>query len=581
MRRLLVCFALVVLGAGCLPSFNKMGTDGGAGVGVDVDAGISDDAGVVSPGRYHPDGYSAAAVHGAETKLQKQDCRACHGADLAGGTSGVSCDSCHTPSAPQAWRTNCLFCHGGTQDQTGAPPRSIDGTNDPATQKFPPHHAHVTSTLSNAVDCMQCHVKATDVLSPGHVFDDTPGKAETDFGAGLSKQAVYDGTAKCTNVYCHGDGRGDNGTVSKSDGPRTCASCHASLAAGATAWSKMSGAHSLHLGSTTMGGATCADCHNSVTTDNTTIATPALHVDGLREVKFSATPTAGFAFDAPTQSCTGTCHGYAHSATVWLATAGARFHPAGYAAATAHGPDMELQRQDCRGCHGATLTGGTKGSYDAAPPSCDSCHKAGWRTNCVYCHGGGVNQTGAPPRDLAAAQSTVSQSFRAHTAHVTGTISRSFDCTACHVKPTDVLSMNHAFDSTPKVAEVTMAGGLSAAGVYNGGGSCANMYCHGTGLVNGAYVDGSPTPTCAGCHPGLGSTSTAWGTMSGAHRKHLGLGYTCAECHSAVTTDGTTIAAPMLHVNGAKDVAFLATGFAYSGGRCTGTCHGTNHNFTW
>ena len=151
----------------------------------------------------------------------------------------------------------------------------------------------------------------------------------------------------------------------------------------------------------------------------------------------------------------------------------------------------------------------------------------------------------------------------------------------CHVKPTDVLSVNHAFDSTPAKAEVTMAGGLSPQGVYNGGGSCANLYCHGTGLTNGAYVDGSPTPTCSGCHPGMNSTSTAWGTMSGSHRKHLGMGYTCGDCHNTVTTNGTTIAAPMLHVDGVKQVAFSVANFTYSGGRCTGTCHGQGHNNSW
>lgn len=563
---------VAVAAASCLPKFN-LAPDGAA---VDPAA----DGGVVVA-RYHPDGYAAANVHGLEMTTQAQDCRSCHGADLLGGSSGVSCDGCHSSSSPQAWRTTCTFCHGGTEDATGAPPRNIDGTNDPTTEPFPPHHAHVTSNLSAAVDCMQCHVKATDVLSPGHAFDDTPGKAETDFGGGLSKLAAYDGSGTCASVYCHGDGRGDNGTVSKGDGPRSCSSCHAALTSGAAGWSKMSGAHALHLGSTTMGGATCTDCHNAVTKDNASIATPALHVDGLREVKFSTVPAAGFAFDAPTQSCTGTCHGYAHAATVWLGAVGGRFHPAGYSAATAHGPDMELQRMDCRGCHGAQLGGGVKGSYDAAPPSCDSCHKAGWRTNCTYCHGGSVNQTGAPPRDLAAAASAVSQSFRAHTAHVTQTISRAWDCTACHSKPTDVLSTNHAFDATPGKAEVTMAGGLSAAGVYNGGGSCANMYCHGTGRTNGAYVDGSPTPTCAGCHPAMNSTSTAWGTMSGSHRRHLGLGYSCADCHRGVTSDGTTIAAPLLHVNGAKDVAFSVANFTYSGGRCTGACHGQSHNDAW
>ena len=32
--------------------------------------------------------------------------------------------------------------------------------------------------------------------------------------------------------------------------------------------------------------------------------------------------------------------------------------------------------------------------------SCDDCHDEGWRTDCVFCHGGVDDTTGAPPEDI-------------------------------------------------------------------------------------------------------------------------------------------------------------------------------------
>jgi predicted CxxxxCH...CXXCH cytochrome family protein len=545
----------------------------------DGDGGTSD---IVPPGgRFHALGFAAPDQHGAALKQQALDCRGCHGPTLEGQGAAPSCDSCHSASAPTAWRTTCTFCHGGTENMTGAPPRNLDGTSGAGV--FPPHTRHVSSTIAARIDCVQCHVKAADVLSPGHIFDATPAHAEVDFGGGLSAQGSFDRTNGCTNLYCHGSGRADDGKVSPGAAAMTCTSCHAGLASGAAGWAGMSGQHALHLGTT---GVTCGDCHNAVSKDGVSIADASKHVNGTREVDFSA---AGFSFDAAAETCTGSCHGHDHAGQVWGGTGGStgRYHPVGWADPAQHGPEMELGRQDCRGCHGATLEGA------GAAPSCDSCHnpppalKTAWRSDCLFCHGGGVNSTGAPPRDPGSTITSVSARFVAHPAHVTGSsLAVAYDCTQCHVKPTDVLSAGHAFDATPGAGEVHMNAGLSAAGVYNAStGTCTNLYCHGNGRGdNGSYVDSGPTPTCSTCHPGMNSGSTAWGTMSGQHRKHLGFGnVTCGDCHQAVTTNGTSIVNKALHIDKQREVKFSAAGFSYDAAtrRCTGSCHGQNHNFTW
>jgi len=237
---------------------------------------------------------------------------------------------------------------------------------------------------------------------------------------------------------------------------------------------------------------------------------------------------------------------------------------------------------DCRDCHADDLTGNLG-------PSCDTCHTPAdppaWRTDCVFCHGADDNSTGAPPRDLGALPMSGSLSFRAHTVHVTEGISQAYDCTECHRKPSNVLSMEHAFDDTPGQGEVSFSMGLSFAGNYDGAGTCSSLYCHGNGQGdNGSAVDGSASMQCDSCHPGLASSEGEWETMSGKHRKHLKEGLNCGNCHLDVTQDGLSIWGPLLHVDGANQIRFTDLSISYNPatGRCAGDCHGKNHeNKSW
>ncbi|HEY5925024.1 MAG TPA: CxxxxCH/CxxCH domain-containing protein [Kofleriaceae bacterium] len=520
--------------------------------------------------RHHPDNFAGGAVHGPALELQSEDCRECHGDDLTGGTSGVSCDGCHAGPTQTAWRQNCTFCHGGVETQTGAPPRNIDGTD--LVGPFPAHTEHVNgSAIANAYDCGQCHTKANDVLSPDHVFDTTPGEAENDFGNGLSPQASFDSaTGTCSNVYCHGSGRADDGMISARAGSLACTGCHPTQDSGPPGWGAMSGPHSLHISSGTA--ITCADCHEQTTTpDGKAIASKDLHINGTRDV---AIGEPGFTYSATTKTCSGSCHGYTHTTTPW-AGEGGRYHPAGFGAGKVHGTELELQRQDCRGCHGATLAGGTSGF---AGPSCDGCHSGAtptaWRSNCTFCHGGGVDPSGAPPRDLGSTITNTAQSFVAHTKHVRPTLMAANDCTTCHKKPTDVMTIDHVFDATAQVAEISLVlDGRNPGATYNGTGTCTNLYCHGNGRATGTVTDGTAV-TCTGCHGGQANNRAGLTTM---HRDHHG-GTACAECHMAtVATGNTVISTPAMHVNLVKDVMFRQGG-AYTAATRTCTniaCHGT------
>jgi len=273
-------------------------TDGSSGAaqtsgGSDgVETGTS--TGADSPG-YHPPGFAAPEVHGMAMKLHEEDCRTCHGEDLKGGVVEQSCDSCHT----EGWRTDCTYCHGGTNNQTGAPPRDIDGMT--TMLSFAAHGPHVTETLHAAYGCEQCHVTPTDVLSEGHVFDDTDAMAEVYFVAGLSPAGQWDGNA-CSNLYCHGNGNGSEGSYAHDQPAPSCGGCHPYPGTENMAYQTMSGRHALHMGR----GLECAECHDPQGL--------LLHVDGKPDVEFAP---AGFTFDPTTRRCSGTCHGRVHVGNGW------------------------------------------------------------------------------------------------------------------------------------------------------------------------------------------------------------------------------------------------------------------------
>ena len=252
-------------------------------------------------------------------------------------------------------------------------------------------------------------------------------------------------------------------------------------------------------------------------------------------------------------------------------------HPEGWALPDAHGLATKLQTDiDCRTCHGDQLQGDALGAGIA----CDDCHQDDWETTCTFCHGGVENETGAPPEDID--DGVTALSFPAHTVHVEPTIHAAWDCAICHNKPLDALTPGHLFDdSTSGVAEVVFGGDpLAPTGSYDGNGGCSNLYCHGTGLVNGD-VGPTETRTCHMCHPDATSPEGLVDDMSGKHDEHVGE-VPCGECHGEVVEGASTIVAPALHVDGSVSTSFPQPQMQVvddgAGVRtCTGTCHEEEH----
>ena len=259
------------------------------------------------PGNYHDPGYDAPEVHGPEAILFKDSCLDCHGEDLTGCTKADSCDNCHDGGHADGWREDCVYCHGGDENDTGAPPHDLDPFKS-GPLSFPSHSAHVMEgDLHDGHDCDSCHKKPESMLDSGHMFDDTLGEAEVSFAGGLAKEGAYDkNTGDCSSIYCHGDGR-EPGKAPAADSELDCNSCHADH----TRPTALSGAHNAHMNPTLNRDVVigCDDCHGDTVRGDDAIVGKAFHVNG--EVDFK--PPADTDIRRTGTQCSGTCHNFNHA----------------------------------------------------------------------------------------------------------------------------------------------------------------------------------------------------------------------------------------------------------------------------
>jgi len=218
----------------------------------------------------HNEGYAAPDQHGAEFNAAGvAACSKCHGEDLSGGSSKLSCDKCHAD-----WQSDCTFCHGDDATGSPAPPPNVAGETDTAAAGVGAHAKHLAgdSTWHGLViTCNDCHPMPAGVLTPGHVngsVDIEFGEAATQSGA----EPTWDGET-CTNVYCHGGGlnAADEDALAPAwnvvDGTQAaCGTCHGLPPTVQHAPMEK-----------------CAMCHSCVSVDAATIRAEGayLHIDGV------------------------------------------------------------------------------------------------------------------------------------------------------------------------------------------------------------------------------------------------------------------------------------------------------------
>jgi predicted CxxxxCH...CXXCH cytochrome family protein len=272
-------------------------------------------------GGYHPDGWTEPDEHGFAFLNDTSFCKKCHGDDLAGGKSHVSCDKCH--NGGKAWRTNCVFCHGGKDNGTGAPPIGVRGETARSATGVGAHTKHAADTDNHAAyNCAVCHgTKPASIDDTGHIDPGVPPATVKFTGISGTSAAWTHSSANCNSLYCHGNGRAPSGQVSwLSTTQLDCSSCHAFKGDP----SGLSGKHEKHVKDKGYG---CEKCHAADVNASDKITDKKLHVNGVADVS-----VPGGTWNGTDKTCTNACH--IGGSGNWI---NGDFHPAGWSDKTKHG----------------------------------------------------------------------------------------------------------------------------------------------------------------------------------------------------------------------------------------------------
>lgn len=439
---------------------------------------------------------SSADFHGnVVTANGYESCVVCHGEDFAGGKVGVSCIDCHRESA-----MNCITCHGGSDNASGAPPVGLDGEESDTALAVGAHTSHLEGQLvTNGVSCDACHHYPAFVLDPQHL--DSLGDEAYDGMAEIIWHGIADGggaawdrtSRTCSGTYCHGNfpgGYPQNAPVWTSGNQADCGSCHDIGSDPVSLLWK----HEFHVA---VAGLACADCHAGVVDSLFNIVGRDLHVNGQ-----SDTLTLDTAICAPCHSpgsaqCT-SCHGGVDNQT-GAPPLGLRGESStGELAVGAHTSHMETgllaDAFGCDVCHMVPTTFADPGHYDSdsiaeitwgnLSGNQASWNRAAAECDNVYCHGdfpGGY--TSNTPTWTAAGQSacgschdagsTPSDLSGEHDRHVRD---KGIECYQCHAatvdSPLNIIGKSRHVDGKNDV-------------VFSDQGSYSNGNC--TGLGNGCH----------------------------------------------------------------------------------------------
>ncbi|MBK9517698.1 MAG: CxxxxCH/CxxCH domain-containing protein [Anaeromyxobacter sp.] len=559
---------------------------------------------------FHAPGYAAGAVHGGPAKLDLAGCRACHGADLEGGSVGISCNACHAASGASTWQTNCALCHGEpnraedtAHDLVGTPPMRANkasppvGSQDeltPAANAVGAHLAHIqVGALANAFKCQQCHGAAmpadiahvNGLVSIGWQLAATGGSTPSPTAGSITRATPV----SCTN-YCHGATLG-GGTKKAANGTpiavtwtggaaeATCGTCHAlppayaapswhpnDTACGTCHYAGIDKARHVNGLVDLAAGVGCATCHGSATN----FAPPRAASNGATA---STDPRVG-----------------AHQAHLVAGPLAGAF-----ACSACHGPTLPISNghADGRvtvGWSALATTGGV-----AATPAAGTYAPGGTATCANYCHGGKwaatastagtlltPGWTGGPSQAACGTCHKVAPTTGSHT--TVNAAGSTVNCSSCHAGYS-------CLASNPAACTVNVTAHVNGT-VDTSGQTCST--CHGTAGRTLAAGTLGPVNNANNliAVPPLDTQGAATGVRVGPHQAHVnpaaagGQSYKvvqCSECHTtAVNSYAVT------HPNGATLVSFanatganlggftptLAAGTPPVADTCATYCHG-------
>ncbi len=405
-------------------------------------AGCSKDQ-LPQPSTAHPQNWAKAATSSREGHGQKvltaglASCTSCHGTDLKGGKSRVSCFKCHaTYPHSEDWltvghsrfhgqvladegyaTTACTPCHGeDLQNSEGKKPCTtchalyphVSGWMQISSAAF--HGVWGKNAGWNLSSCQPCHGsdfkggRNMQSCYPCHAsFPHKSGWAEAggsaSHGAWLAGRSFKLDECKA----CHG------ANLQGGDGKEACTACHAAYPHDAAfKYNKTATSfHGIQLKARGYDLSGCSGCHGA---------------------DFQGGNTGATCYK---------CHTSFPHSTDWTRPAGTTSHIAWM---RGHGHDLT----PCTSCHGSDYLGGT------SDKSCTLCHSgSGGPENCTLCHGSsdGIQ----PPKDTQGNTAESAMGVGRHRFHV---VDKRYTCLLCHVVPARYSDPGHVNDSTPGRAEV-------------------------------------------------------------------------------------------------------------------------------
>ncbi|UFS71400.1 CxxxxCH/CxxCH domain-containing protein [Geomonas sp. RF6] len=461
----------------------------------------------------HPENWANPTMHGKAGAMGAPGlstgfayCATCHGSDLKGGAGkAVSCYSCHT-SAPHPAKP---WIGGGL--------------------------THATTSPANAALCFQCHAGGSNY---GAVLASTP----------LPSSPAAPTPDCFNNTMCHGGnvapphvkgvaymqggqhGADAAGKNSPELGIATCRSCHAG-----------SGAR-FNLGTNNMSNG-CETCHAAYTAHPTPWL-PARAGSSSEIPKPGGVPNTTSHATVPvaqlTTSCT-MCHGAALDGIGAKGNAPSCLSASAKFGISCHVSSPVATPRGCASCHVATPTSGAHAKHLALPGvTCDACHT-----------GGGVDATTSLGRALHA-NGTVNVASAGYWGK-TGTFGLNSDKTCsnvrCHGGGDPVTHKTPAWTGTLNVAECDK--------------------CH----EQGNSGNTPQTPQFNSYYSGLYNQVTPAVNL---HQFHITAGYACTECHTMTETNHFSgLASPGFEAPGNTVVSAKITGgYDKNLARCSGVvCH--------
>jgi len=497
----------------------------------------------------HPAGWAAPDAHGAAAKALfagqngMPHCQLCHGTDFAGGIANKSC-------------LNTAGCHGAGIMAPHSPKPWLSRIGG---------RTHSSADVSNAAACVVCHANGANSsrqpstpapagTAPG-CFNNTLCHGVEGHQSGWNVPTAHGVAAKAA-----AGGITINGIYSPFSSFADCTNCHGTRYDGGAAQQtciNTAGCHGANVASphparpwlSTTGGVT----HTSTDTSNAAQCA-VCHTAGANSTRV---PRAGDPIGSTGCFNNTLCHG-------------AEGHPVGWNAAAQHGaaakqaPSPTTGFASCQPCHGSSFNNGSATSctntlgchgltVSAPHPARPWTSKTvgavthtttdpGNAATCAICHTGGANSTVVPP------------------APATGTAG-CYNNTLCHF---------HQIPFAPSATiPASLHGGLAKQDLT------VCQACHGvkgTTAFDGLAIGGGVTTiACSSCHTFAKAHPTAWqGTTTNpgetviySHRTAGNIANACTLCHDV--TQGRT--APLA----SAPSCFSAT-FTNSLNQ-TGTCH--------